>query len=32
MESTMIVRIVALALAVAVVGLIILRRRKQKSA
>lgn len=32
MESSMIVRIVALAMAVIVVGAIILRRRKQKSA
>jgi hypothetical protein len=32
MESSMIVRVVALALAVAVVGVIILRRRKSKSA
>jgi hypothetical protein len=32
MESSMIVRVVALALAVVVVGFIILRRRKQKSA
>ena len=32
MESSMIVRVVALALAVAVVGIIILRRRKSKSA
>ncbi|MFP5226853.1 MAG: LPXTG cell wall anchor domain-containing protein [Acidobacteriota bacterium] len=32
MESTMIVRVVALGLAVLVVGIIILRRRKQKSA
>jgi hypothetical protein len=32
MESSMIVRIVALTLAVVVVGLIILRRRKTKSA
>jgi hypothetical protein len=31
MESNMIVRVVALTLAVVVVGLIILRRRKQKS-
>jgi len=32
MESSMIVRVVALGLAVIVVGVIILRRRKQKSA
>jgi hypothetical protein len=32
MESNMIVRIAALAVAVIVVGLIIMRRRKQKSA
>jgi hypothetical protein len=32
MESSMIVRVVALTLAVIVVSLIILRRRKQKSA
>jgi hypothetical protein len=32
MESTMIVRVVALGLAIVVVSLIILRRRKQKSA
>jgi len=31
MESSMIVRVVALALAVVVVGIIILRRRKQKA-
>jgi hypothetical protein len=31
-ESSMIVRVVALAMAVIVVGVIILRRRKQKSA
>jgi hypothetical protein len=32
MESSLIVRVVALTLAVVVVGFIILRRRKQKSA
>jgi len=32
MESSMIVRVVALALAVAVVGVIILRRRKSNAA